>query len=359
MIKKIFFITLVSLFSCKSKIEKVTPVLASISESIYASGIIKSKNQYEAFVTVNGNIEQIFVTEGDNVKVGTPILSIASEAQKLNRDNALLSVEFAELSANQDKLSDAKSMIVLAKNKLENDSILFFRQKSLWKDSIGTKVELEARELGYQNAKAAQTTAKVKYNDLLRQLNFSALQSKKNLQISQKQENDYTLYSKIAGKVYSISKEKGEIVSPQMPLAVIGDAKIFVLEMQVDEYDILKIRNGLLVLVSMDSYKNKVFEARITKVFPIMNERSKTFLVEAVLTNPPTVLYPNISFEANIVLQTKSNALLIPRNYLLNDSLVIKKNGDKVVVKTGLKDYQKVEILSGINVEDELKKPEK
>jgi hypothetical protein len=30
-----------------------------------------------------------------------------------------------------------------------------------------------------------------------------------------------------------------------------------------------------------------------------------------------------------------------------------------VVVKTGLKDYQKVEILSGINVEDELKKPEK
>ena len=357
MAKNSFIIVLLILFGCKSRVEKSNPIVGAISESIYASGIVKSKNQYEAFVTVNGNIDQIFVTEGDTVQVGTPILSIANDAQRLNRDNAILSAEFADVRANQDKLSDAKSLIALANDKLKNDAALYYRQKSLWKDNIGTKVELEARELGYQSAKAALYTAKVKYNDLLRQLNFAALQSKKNLQISKKQEKDYTLFSEIAGKIYSISKEKGEIVSPQMPLAVIGDAKIFVLEMQVDEYDILKIRNGLLVLVSMDSYKNKVFEAKITKIFPIMSERSKTFLVEATFNNPPSVLYPNISFEANIVLQTKNNVLLIPRNYLLNDSLVIKKNGDKVVVKTGLKDYQKVEILSGISAMDEITKP--
>ena len=42
---------------------------------------------------------------------------------------------------------------------------------------------------------------------------------------------------------------------------------------------------------------------------------------------------------------------------MLNDSSVIKKNGDTVLVKTGSKDYQKIEILSGISADEELQKP--
>ena len=81
-------------------------------------------------------------------------------------------------------------------------------------------------------------------------------------------------------------------------------------------------------------------------------------MVEAEFIQKPERIYPNITFEANIIIQEKSGALLIPRIYLLKDSLVIKSNGDTVVVKTGLKDYQKVEILSGIKSDDELLKPE-
>jgi len=127
--------------------------------------------------------------------------------------------------------------------------------------------------------------------------------------------------------------------------------------MQVDEFDIIKIRKDLRVYLTLDSYRDKVFEARVTKIYPMMNERSKTFLVEAEFVQSPEILYPNISFEANIVLATKENAILIPRKYLVNDSMVIKSNGDKVVVKVGLKDYQKVEILSGLSPEDEILEP--
>ncbi|MBK9639804.1 MAG: hypothetical protein IPO72_00560 [Saprospiraceae bacterium] len=88
-----------------------------------------------------------------------------------------------------------------------------------------------------------------------------------------------------------------------------------------------------------------------------MNERSKTFLVEAEFMERPEILYPNISFEANIVISSKDKAMLIPRKYLVNDSMVIKSNGEKVIVKIGLKDYQKVEILSGVSPEDELLEP--
>ncbi len=107
----------------------------------------------------------------------------------------------------------------------------------------------------------------------------------------------------------------------------------------------------------MDSYKGQVFDSRVTRIFPYMNERSKTFLVESEFSNQPETLYPNITFEANIILQQKETTLLIPRNFLLHDSLVVKSSGDTVVVKTGAKDYKQVEIISGIKAEDELLKP--
>jgi len=355
--KLVFFLFIVFLVSCKSKTEKLKPQEGSISESVYASGIIKSKNQYQAFATVNGIIDDIFVSEGDTVKKGTPILSVSGQTQKLNKENARLAAQFADLNANQDKLNEAKSMIDLARSKMKTDSAFYFRQQSLWQQQVGTKAELEQKELAYQNSKTAYFSSLVKYNDLKRQLNLAAEQSKNNLLISSSLENDFTLKSEINGIVYSLPKKKGEIVGLQTPLAVVGDANNFILEMQVDELDIFKIKLGLPVLVTMDSYRDKIFEARITKVYPYMNERSKTFVVEAEFVQRPEVLYPNITFEANIVLQKKDKALLIPRNYLLHDSIVIKSSDERVVVKTGLKDYEKVEILSGITIEDELVKP--
>jgi multidrug efflux pump subunit AcrA (membrane-fusion protein) len=357
MTKKLFIVLAIFLYGCKSKVEKIKPTIESISESIYASGTVKSKNQYQAFAPVNGIVENVFVSEGDTIKKGENILSVSNEAQRLSKENAELAEKFSDLNANQGKLNEAKLFVELAKNKMKNDSALFFKQKALWQQQVGTSVELEQRELVFQNSKTAYYSSQVKLNDLKRQLDFTSSQSKNNLLISTKLENDYTLKSEIDGIVYSISKSKGEIVGVQTPLAVIGDAKNFILEMQVDEFDILKIRKGLIVLVTLDSYKGKVFEASVTKINPLMNERSKTFLVEAEFLKQPLLLYPNITFEANIVLQSKEKALLIPRNFVQNDTLVFKSNGDKVVVKTGLRDYQKIEILSGISAEDELIKP--
>jgi multidrug efflux pump subunit AcrA (membrane-fusion protein) len=157
--------------------------------------------------------------------------------------------------------------------------------------------------------------------------------------------------------VYSLIKEPGEMVSPQTPLAVIGDATLFLLEMQIDEYDIAKIKLGQTVLLTMDSYKGQMFEAKVSKIIPLMNERSKSFTVEAEFVKQPPVLYPNLTAEANIIIRSKENALIIPRSYLLNDSFVrVGKNKIKKVV-TGLKDYQKVEIVNGLTFHDVIFKP--
>jgi multidrug efflux pump subunit AcrA (membrane-fusion protein) len=128
--------------------------------------------------------------------------------------------------------------------------------------------------------------------------------------------------------------------------------------MQVDEFDIFKLKLGQELLVTMDSYKGQVFNARLTKILPIMNEKSKTFTVEAEFVSIPFKLFPNISFEANIVINTKKNVILIPREYLIHDSIVVLSKGDSLVIKTGLKDYKKVEVLSGIDLNTEILKPD-
>ncbi len=345
--------------SCKDKTEKIKPSIESITESVYASGIIKSKNQYEVYSTVNGIIDTIYVSEGDTIHKGDVLLSISNTVQRINKENAQLAAGLSDLNANQGKLREAKSQIEVSQLKMQNDSLQFVRQSNLWKKQIGSKVDLENTELNYQNSKSAYLSALINYTDLKRQLAFNSAQSKKNLQITNQLENDFKIRSEIDGLVYSINKSKGDLVNLQTLIAVVGDAKDFILEMQVDEYDILQIRKGQTVMVTLESYKGQVFEAKVSKINPIMNEQSKTFLVEAEFVKQPQLLYPNVTLEANIILQTKKSVLLIPRKYVLNDSLVIKSSGDTVRIKTGLRDYQKIEVLSGINEKDELINPGK
>ncbi len=347
------FIALFSL-SCNNNTDKIKPTIESISESVYASGIIKSKNQYQVFASVNGLVENIFVSEGDTVMPGSPILSLANETFKLNTENARLAADYADLNSNKQKLNELQLAIDLAKSKHSNDSLLYKRQEKLWNDKIGSKVELEQRELAFENSKTVLESAIIRYNDLKKTLSFNAEQSKNNFSISRTVENDFLIRSKINGRVYGLLKERGEMVNTQTPLAIIGDATEFILELQVDEYDIVKVKIGKKVFVTLDSYKGQLFEAAITKINPLMNERSKTFTAEAVFIDPPPVLYPNLTLEATILIQTKDNALIIPRSYIFQEEYVVNADGEKIKVKLGLKDYQKAEVLEGLSKDDEL-----
>lgn len=341
-------------FACKSKVETLSPTMEQISESVYASGFIKSHDQYQVFTLGSGIITEVVVNEGDVVKKNQLLFKISNEIQELNKRNAELNASYSDLQNNLSKLNDLKLNVDLAKIKMLNDSINWIRQKNLFSKNAISSSQLEQSELVYQNSKTNYQSSIFKYNDLKKQLNLSDQQSKNNLLISQKNENDYLIKSDIKGRVYSVLKEKGDMVSPQTPLAIIGDASTFLLEMQVDEYDIIKIKKGQKIIVTLDSYKGETFEAIVTKIDPIMNERSKTFTIEGQFTKAPKVLYPNLSLQANILIRTKQQALTIPRSYIIDEQYVLLEDGTKRKVKIGLKDYQVVEIVSGLSKTDKL-----
>ena len=358
--KQLFFFFTITIFlaSCQEKAETVSPVRESITESVYASGVLKAKNQYQVFSTVNGLLHKIHVQEGDTVRKGSPLFTVLNETSRLSRENAQLSAELADIRANSIKLDELQLNIELLKNKMLNDSIQLSRKQALWSQNIGSKIELEQAELAYQNSKTTYESARLRYRDEKRRLEIVSKQAQKSLQISRQTESDYTITSKMDGKVYSLASEEGEMVNTQTPLAVIGDANEYMLELQVDEYDVTSIRPGQQVKVVMDSYKGEVFEAVVRRVNPIMNERTKTQLVEADFVKAPPALYPNLTLEANIILQVKDNVLTLPRKFIMNDRFVISENGDTMKVTIGLKDYLKAEIIDGLDEKDVLILPE-
>lgn len=345
------------LFACKNKVETAYPSIEKITHSVYASGIVKSYNQYQVYAKVNGVITQIFIQDGAFVKKGQAIIKLGDDAQKLNYENAKLLANYSDASVNKEKLQQAQTEMDVAKLKMENELSLLDRQKKLWSQEIGTKNDIDQRELLYKNAASNYNASKLRLNDLKKLINFQSEQTKRTASISSTSMNDFMIKSEIDGKIYSLSKEKGEMVNTQTPIAVIGDASKFYVELQVDEYDISKLVNGQKVLLTMDSYKGEVFEATISKMYSMMNERSKSFKVEAIFTKQPQNLYPNLTTEANIIIEVKEKAITIPRNYLIGNDLVLLANQEKRKVTIGLKDYEKVEILSGITTKDQLFKP--
>jgi multidrug efflux pump subunit AcrA (membrane-fusion protein) len=344
------------LVSCSQKQESIHPSIEKITQSVYASGTIKSMNQYEVYSKMSGVVHKIFVKEGELVKKGQSIIELANSAQALNLENAKLLENYSSDNANKEKLIQANNEIELAKSKLDNEASLLERQKKLWANEIGTKNDLDLRELSYKNAQTLLNAAHLKLSDLKKQIELQSKQTKNSAAISSTVLNDFKVISEMDGRVYSLSKLEGEMATPQLPIAIIGDASNFYIEMQVDEYDISKMAIGQKVFVNMDSYKGKVFEAVVSKVYPLMNARTKSFKVEANFINKPENLFPNISAQANIVIEVKEKAITIPRGYLIDNEYVYLKNKEKRKVKVGLMDYEKVEILSGIGVQDELVK---
>jgi multidrug efflux pump subunit AcrA (membrane-fusion protein) len=261
-----------------------------------------------------------------------------------------------DYSVNQGKLKEAKNAIDISRKKMLSDSLALVRQQELWSANIGSQLELEQAELNYEQAKVNFKKAELTYEDINRQLKLASDQSKNNLKMAEASENDLIIRSEVDGYVYKINVSTGELATSASVLAVLGEAQ-FLIELNIDEFDIVKIRNGQRVLVRMDSYRDQVFEAQVNYIYPMMNDRTRSFKVEAVFTTQPEILYPNLTLEGNIIIREKENALTIPTSYLLNDSSVLLENGKTKQVKIGLQDYRLTEILGGIDTETKIALP--
>ncbi len=351
--------TILILISCTSEGETTQPRYMYLTESVYASGSMKAKNQYQVYSTVSGILEHIYVEEGDRVTRGQTLFRIQSENTELSTANARLNLELAR--QNYGPGSPILQEIVLnvesAYQKYVKDSLNYYRKKRLWEEEIGTLAEVEQFQLILKTSRNSYFSARERLASTRSQLKNELERAENTYRMQVNNRGDFSINSKIDGKVYAINKEEGELVMQQEPLAVIGDADQFLLELQVDELDIGRIRRNNKVLVTLDTYGDAVFEAYISKIYPLLDKRTQTFLVEAELKERPAVLYPALSLEANIIVRDKEKALAIPKVYLVDNEYVLDQSGEKISVTVGVNNLEYVEIQGDIDTTTVLVKP--
>ena len=348
------------LYSCSKKEKKILPTEMDLTESVYSSVIIQPDSLYEVYTTIAGIIDYNFVEEGDLVKKDEALIQIINNTPEINTENARLTLELAKknLSGSAAILESIKKEIDAAALTFINDSINYFRQKNLWEQNIGSKVEFDTKKLKYQLSQNNLKLLNSKYIQTQNELQTALQQAQNNYRTSLINTEDYKIKSKINGKVYALYKEPGEIVTTMEPIASIGSADKFIIEMLVDEVDIVKISENQEVIVNLDAYNNDVFTGRVSKIFPKKDEYNQTFKVEAYFDKAPKVLYPGLSGEANIIIAKKSNVLTIPKSYVTEENKV-KTDTGFVHISVGLQNLEYIEVISGITKDTYIYPPEK
>jgi multidrug efflux pump subunit AcrA (membrane-fusion protein) len=245
-----------------------------------------------------------------------------------------------------------------AKDKLTLEESIYNRNKKIRSLEGISEVDFEGVELAYKSAKLNYESAQKQLAQLKAQLKNDQDRAIINLKYSQNSQSDFSIKSALAGQLFDVLVDEGTLITPQTPLAIIGKANSFVLELEVDENDMVRVKLGQKAIITMDSYKGAVFEAIVDKIYPIMDARSRTFKIEAHFLKVPEKLYPNLTAEANIIIQTKENTITIPRSYLVDNQYVIVNKEEKRKVKIGLSDYQKVEIIAGLKKEETIYLPQ-
>ncbi len=157
--------------------------------------------------------------------------------------------------------------------------------------------------------------------------------------------------------IFKTMKEPGELIRRGEVIAVVGKKDDFYLELNVDELDIGKVQKKQKVLVKIDAYPNKIFNAEISHIYPMINKQQQSVRVDATMNEPLPGWFSGLALEANIIIREKENAMVIPKTKLLaGDSVWVEsKDGRrKVKVKTGIETLDEIEILTGIDTSDHL-----
>lgn len=340
----------VLLFSCQEAAETTQANITQMTESVYASVTVKPANFYNSFVAQAGIIQKIYVEEGQLIEKGQLLMKVAADRQSFITDNAALTVNKAKDNylGKTTLLANITDEIALLQKQMAIDSSNYNRQKRLWAQNIGSLSQLEGAKLKLELSSGQLETLNKKFKQTELDLKNSYEKSVNVLQLEKTATEDFSVKSKIDGKVYAILKEEGELIAQQEVFAQLGSSDQFILEMSIDEVDIVRVKMNDEVLVSLDAYSDEIFEATLTKIYPLKDDRTQTFTVECAFKKQPPILYAGLSGEANIVLSKKEQVMTIPADYLTEDNKVMTQTG-LVEVEVGLQNFEYVEILAGLD----------
>jgi HlyD family secretion protein len=342
-----------------------------LARVVVATGKIQPLSKAEIKSKASGIVKKLYVDYGDRVKVGQVLVEL---------DKIQLEARMREASANLQAAQAIKesSQAALERNKVdaEGPDVPFLklnmqRAEKMFKDGIMSKSLVEDAQKNYELAlnkqMSAQRNLAVTRADIAK-AEAQVAQAKAALDNAQEDLRNSTILSPIDGLVLSRDVNVGDAVSSILvlgsqatPIMTIGDvSEVYVLG-KVDEADIGKVYLNQPARIVVESFKDKKFTGKVTKISPLGKEKDNvtTFEVRVSISNPGGELKANMSANAEILLEEKKNVLMVPEAAMIYDkdrsgSVEIPdakadKGKKKVSVKIGISNGVKTEVLSGLN----------
>jgi HlyD family secretion protein len=205
----------------------------------------------------------------------------------------------------------------------------------------------------------------------LRQAEAQVAQNQASLKQLEEQLGYTTITSPMDGTILSRDVEIGDAVSSILVLGstatlvmTIGDTTHVYVQGKVDESDIGKVYLGQAARIKVESFKDKTFLGKVTKIAPLGVEKDNvtTFEVRVSIDNPGGELKANMTANAEILLDEHKNVLTVPEQAILYDkdrnaTVEVpdpkqKTGRRKVSIQAGISNGTKTEILAGLNPGD-------
>ena len=341
---------IVGLVSCKRGTETQAE-RRNIVDAVFASGDIEKKDQYKVIANADGYLKAAYVSEGDTVSKGELLFRLDGNVQQTQVLNARDNYHYAvsNYDPHSPQLEQLNLQIGQAQIKYTLDSTNFRRYERLLPGHAVAQVDYDNAQLTMQASASTLQQLEKNRADLLRNLSQSKDNAQAQLRIQNQNNDYYELPAATNGVVLTVNKRAGELVRKGDVLAEVGAGRIYI-KLFIAEDDIRQVAVDQRVLVSLNTDKARVYDARITKIYPSFDDSNQSFIAEAAFESGyPLGLRDGTQLQANIVIGEKKDVLVIPTIYLETGDKVILKDGHKEVpVKTGIRNLDYTEVVEGL-----------
>ena len=342
-----------------------------LARVVVATGKIQPLSKAEIKSKASGIVKKIYVDYGDRVKTGQILAELDKVQLEAAQRAAKANLQAAEAARNS-------SMAALERNKVdaEGPDVPFLkltqeRAEHEFNEGVVSKSVVEDSEKNYRMAlnkqASAQAALAVAHADIAK-AEAQVAQSRAALDNAEEDLRNSTIVSPIDGLVLSRDVNVGDAVSSILilgsqatPIMTLGDVSEVYVQGKVDEADIGKVYLNQPARIVVESFKDKKFNGKVTKISPLGKEKDNvtTFEVRVSIQNSTLELKANMSANAEILLEEKKNVLMAPEASMIYDKDRNAKieipdpkgpNGKKKVdVKLGISNGVKTEILAGLN----------
>ncbi len=357
-----------------SKLAKVEK--GDLAKSVVATGKIEPITKVEVKSKASGIVKKLYVDYGDKVKKGQVLAELDREEIQARVDQAR-----AQLEASMASLNGTRADLERAKVDAEGPDVpllkrAYVRAQGMAKEGVVSASALDDAQKNYEMSLNKQNVSKAQLQVLqakIGQAQGQMAQDRANLKQLEEQLGYTTIESPLDGIVLSRDVEIGDAVSSILVLGstatlvmTLGDTSEVYVKGKVDESDIGKVYLGQPARIKVESFKDKTFTGKVTKISPMGVEKDNvtTFEVRVSINNPEGVLKAMMTANAEIILEEHKGVLQIPEGSIIYDkdkkaSVEVpdpkaKEGKRKLAVNIGISNGAKTELLQGLKEGDQV-----